>query len=111
MTLDAGNILLFSMNLMASGGGYLKPARATALMTFLTGFVRDDSMLFHSLISAKGNTDHLLGTSEETLLMATMAPNDSMSTGCPTVPGLFHKVARAAEVGVILNIFIDTQRI
>ncbi len=111
MTLDTGYILLFSMNLMSSCGGYLNPADTTALVAFLTGFIRDDSMLFYSVVSAQGNTQQLHKTSHGTLLMATMAPDNFVSTGRPTVPGCFHNMAGLAKAGVILNIIVDMQQI
>ena len=111
MALGAGDVLLLSVQLVAGGGGYLNPPGITALMTFFTGLVRDCSVPFDSLITPEGEIKHQLGTGKQTLLVAAMATYVLVLAGGPAVPGRLHDVAGMAEVGVLLHIVVEMDKL
>ncbi len=111
MALYAGNVLLLSVHQVPGGGGYLEPPGITTLVTFFTSFIRNYSVPFYSLKIPEGKIKNQLGTGKRTLLVAAMAAYVPVLAGGPAVPGLLHDVAGAAEIGVLLHIVIEMDKL
>jgi len=93
MTLDAGNVLLLSVYIVSGSGRYLYPLSVTTLMAFFAGFVNNNGVLFHSLITPGDEANQQLGASKPTLQVTAMATYFFMDASSPAVPGLFHDMA------------------
>lgn len=110
VALDAANLFLVEVDLVAGGGRDLEPAGLAAGMALEARLIGDAGVLADLLRLGQGELHHQLGALQGALLVAGVAGDGAVLAGAPALPGLLHGVAGTAKTGVVLGVAIDLER-